>query len=579
MTDRPQAWDEERDVVVIGSGCAGMVSTLLASKKGLDVLLCEKSSQVGGTTASSGGVVWIPNSREARAAGVADSPERVKEYLRHLLGRYYRADLVDAYVESAPAAAAAVQEGTQMRFKLMPAMSDYQASLPGGMAGGRSLEPERFDGRRLGKDFELVRPPIKRLMLLGGLSVDKRRIDEFLNPFGSLRNFFNVAGTLARYAMDLTRYSRGTDIGAGNALIARALLSLRERHVPVWLDAPLVSLVGDAHGGVQGVVIQRDGKPVRVRARRAVVLAAGGFPRNPRLREEFAKDFPHDQSVAYKGNVGDALEAARRIGAAVDTELASPCWWTPTSKYRERDGSESTILYGYLDRSRPGMIAVNAAGKRFVNDSNSYHDIVYAMFKDGVHENSRFYLVCDRRFVWRRGFGNMIRPYQPFLGRYVRNGYVARGRTIRELATRIGIDPDALAATVERHNGFCKTGVDLDFGKGSDPYNRMFGDPAVKPNPNLSPIAHAPFFALRIHPASLGATVGLKTTADAQVVGTDGAPIPGLYACGNEMASVFRGFYPGGGSTLGPGLVFGFRAVEHLARAQRTEETRTAMAA
>src|SRR5690606_38705558 len=251
-------------------------------------------------------------------------------------------------------------------------------------------------------------------------------------------NFCGVLSTLTRYAIARTRYSRGRDVGAGNALIASALLSLRERNVPVWVNARMVSLVGDASTGVLGAVIERDCKLIRIQARRGVILTSSGFRRNPRLIKELAKDFPHDQTVAAEENMGDALEEARRIGAAVDTDLVTPCWWTPTSKYREPNGTESTILYGYLDRSRPGMIAVNAAGKRFVNDSDSYHDIVYGMFKDGVNEHSRFYLICDRRFVWKRGFGNMIKPYQPFLGRYVRSGYVARGRTIRELASQIG---------------------------------------------------------------------------------------------------------------------------------------------
>ena len=564
-------WNEERDVIVVGSGLAGMVATLQAAKKSLDVVLVERDSQVGGTTTSSGGVIWIPNSDQARAAGVDDNPEKVRTYLRSLMGEYYREDFIETYIETAPKALAAVQEGTQLRFKLMPAMSDYRASLPGGLPGGRSLEPERFDGRRLGKDFERVRPPIKRLMLLGGLYIDKRRVDEFLNPFRSVRTFFNVVRTLARYAMDRTQYSRGTDIGAGNAAIAAGLLSLRERNVPIRLNTRLVSLVRDASGRVTGVVLDRQGETVRVRARKAVILATGGFPRNFELLKALAPEFPHDQTVAVEGNVGDAHQAARQVGAAVDTDVFTSCWWTPTSKYTKPDGSVSTILYGYLDRSRPGMIAVNADGKRFVNDSNSYHDIVYAMFKDGVGEGRHFHLICDRHFVWRRGFGNLIKPYQPFLGRYVRNGYVARGRTIRELAQRIGVDPDGLESTVKRHNEFCKTGVDLDFGKGSDPYNRMFGDPKVKPNPNLTPIENAPFFALRIYPATLGTIIGLKTNIDAQVMDTEGRVIPGLYACGNEMTSPFRGFYPGGGATLGPGMVFAYRAIEKAG--QEVEES------
>ncbi len=559
------SWDEVHDLVVLGSGCAAMAAALYASKKSLDVLLCEKSSHLGGTTASSGGVLWIPGSAEARSAGVDDSVERARIYLQHLLGEHFRDDLVDAFLSSAAAAAAAIQEGTEVRLKLMSGMSDYHVSLPCGTAIGRSLEPVRFDGRRLGADFELVRPPIAQLMLLGGLYIDKRRVDEFLNPFASVGHFTGMLRTLLRYAADRLRYSRGTDIGAGNALIASMLLSFRQRQIPFWLNAPMVELIGDEGQGVQGVVIERNGRRVRVRARRGVVLATGGFPRNPELMSMLSPAFPHDQTVGFQGNRGDALVQAQRLGAAADTDLSGPCFWTPTSKLQLPDGTVRTVLYGYLDRGRPGIIAVNAKGQRFVNEADSYHDIVVGMFKDGVTADSRFYLVCDRRFVWRRGLG-MIRPFQPSLRRHVRNGYLVEGRTIGELAARIEMDPQALEATVARHNDFCKTGVDLDFGKGADPYNRQFGDPSVaQPNPNLAPIQHGPFYALRIYPASLGTTIGLKTTTDAQVVGRSGQPIPGLYACGNDMASVFGGFYPGGGATLGPGLVFAYRAVQAIA--------------
>lgn len=557
-------WDEERDLIVLGSGCAGMAAALFASKKSLDVLLCEKSSHLGGTTASSGGVLWIPCSDEARNAGIQDSPEEAARYLRSMLGDHFREDIAAAYLQSAPAAAAAIQQGTEVRLKLMTTMGDYQASLPGGMAIGRSLEPLRFDGRRLGADFELVRPPIAQLMLLGGLYVDKRRVDEFLNPFASWGNFAGTLRTLVRYAFDRLRYSRGTDVGAGNALIASMLLSFRRRKIAFWLDSPMVELIYDAKQGVQGAVIRRDGRLLRVRARRGVVLATGGFPRNPDLLKELAPSFPHDQTVSFQGNVGDAMVQARRLGAVADNAMSGPCLWTPTSKLHQPDGSARTVLYGYLDRGRPGMIAVDARGQRFVNESNSYHHIVAGMFDRGVDADSRFYQVCDRRFLWRRGLG-MIRPFQPLLRRHLRNGYIVSGRTIAELAERIGIEPQALERTVARHNEFCRTGVDLDYGKGEDPYNRQFGDPSVaRPNPNLAPIQHGPFFALRIYPASLGTAMGLKTSADAQVLSGSGAPITGLYACGNDMASVFRGYYPGGGATLGPGLVFAYRAIEHI---------------
>lgn len=568
FSTKDNTFDEEHDLIVVGSGCAGLTAALQASKKSHDVILCEKSGQVGGTTASSGGVIWIPNSRQAKLAGIDDSEENVRKYLQNLMGEHYCEDLIDAYLESATLALDEIERNTDIRFKLMAKMSDYHASLPGGLAGGRSLEPERFDGRKLGPDFELVRAPIKRLMLLGGLYIDKRSIDQFLNPFGSLKNFTDVVKTLIRYASDRLTYSRGTDIGAGNAFVASALLSLRKRNVPLWINTSLISLIHEPERGVIGAVVQRDSREIRIRARKGVILAAGGFPHNATLLKELAPKFPHDQSVGFEGNVGEANAAARKLGAAVDASVSSPCWWTPVSKHTERDGRTFTILYGYLDRSRPGMIAVNASGERFVNESDSYHDIGEAMFRDGVDENSRFYLICDRRFIWKRGFGNLIKPYQLSLSKFVRSGYITTGRSIRELAVNSGIDPHGLEKTVLRHNGFCITGVDLDFDKGHDPYNRMFGDPNVKPNPNLSAIEHAPFFALRIYPGTLGTIIGLKTNTDAEVLDESGSAIKGLYACGNEMTSIFRGFYPGAGATLGPGLVFAYRAVEHLSRSK-----------
>ena len=572
-----EQWDEERDVVVIGSGFGGMAATMFAAKKSLDVLLCEKSDKFGGTSASSGGIIWVPLTAEASAAGIDDSPDKVREYLRHELGNFYRGDLIDAFVESGPKAVAEIQNGTEVKFDLIP-WPDYHASNVGGLSAGRSLETRRFDGRKLGADFERLRPPIKTLMLFGKLSVDKRKIDQFLNPFGSFQTFKSVVSTLVRFADDLRTYSRGTDIGAGNALIARLFYSLLRTRAALWNNAPLVELIGDQKAGVQGVVVERDGKRVRVRARRGVILSAGGFPRSAELRAELAKNYPHDQTVGFEANVGDAMKAARRIGAVIDTELSGPAFWTPTSKIREKDGSWRTTLYGYLDRGRPGMIAVDPEGKRFVNESNSYHDIVAAMFANGVGEGRNFHLICDRDFIWKRGFG-IIRPFQPLfaLRPYIKRDYIVSAPTIGELAGKIGIDPATLEATVARHNSFCPTGIDLDFGKGSDPYNRMFGDPKVKPNPNLTPIARGPFFAMKIYPGTLGTTVGLKADANAQVIGTEGAPISGLYTCGNEMASIFRGFYPGGGVTLAPGLVFGYRAIEHLsgqtAKTNELEET------
>jgi 3-oxosteroid 1-dehydrogenase len=404
-----------------------------------------------------------------------------------------------------------------------------------------------------------------RLMVCGGMMVGPDEIPAFVRPFASLANFKRVMRRLGRHGLDRLRYRRGAQVSNGNALVARLLHSLRTYKADIWVNAPLKELIR-AGERVEGAIVETGGRRVRVRARLGVVLATGGFPQDPALRREFAAAFPHDYSMAFEGNTGDGQRAARAIGAVVDTELSSPCLWTPSSLLKERDGRKVPVIYGYLDRGRPGIIAVDPEGRRFVNESNSYHDIVTALFERraslGADRNSTFYFICDATFVRKNGLG-AIRPWpwSPRLAPFVDNGYITTAQTLPELARKIGIDPAALTATVARHNDFAKTGVDRDFGKGSTSFNRVWGDPAAGPNPNLTPIAKAPFIALPILPATLGTAVGLKTNGDAQVLDGSGAVIPGLFACGNELASSMRGFYPGGGITLGPAVVFAYRAV------------------
>ncbi|HSV81024.1 MAG TPA: FAD-binding protein, partial [Ramlibacter sp.] len=536
-----------------------------ARKKGLEVMICEKMPVVGGTTATSGGFAWVPGTEQAKAAGAKDSIEQARTFLQHELGSYYRADLVDAFLEAGPQAIATLQQDTEVALDYVP-WPDYHADQVGGVIAGRTLESRRFDGRKLGKDFELVRPPIKRLMLLGGMSVDKRKVDDFLNPFSSVKGFFRVVATFARYAADRLQYSRGTDIGAGNALIARLLYSLRQLKATIWVNAPLVELVSEG-GAVIGAVVRHEGKEKRIRARRGVILATGGFPHNARMREELGPRHPHHHSVGWEANVGEGINAARRIGAVIDHDVVGPGLWQPSSILVHKDGTEETILYGYLDRGKPGVIAVDANGRRFVNESNSYHDIGEAMFRNGVAQGNRFYFICDRKFVWKRGLG-LIRPFRPSLAPYVRDKYITVADSIEELARKIGVDPRGLVETVSRHNEYAKTGVDPEFRRGTNPFNTiLLGDPKVKPNPNLGPIAQGPFVALRIYPSTLGTAIGLKTNADSQVLNAEGAPIEGLYACGQDISAVMRGFYPAGGINIGPAIVFAYIAVRHLAAA------------
>lgn len=560
--------DLETDVLVFGSGMGGLSVSLLAAKAGLAVTLCEKALQLGGTTATSAGMVWIPGSRQSKAAGIEDSPERVRAYLNAELGDFRRPDQIDAFVDDCAAALAALESETEVAFNLIPS-PDYHPDQVGGSNGGRSLVVAGYDGRRLGRDFSLVRAPNPHLMALGGMMVAYNDLGAFLKPFASVQSFKTVLRRLLRYAGDRLRFSRGTELSHGNALVGRFLESLRKRDVDIRVRCSLSELIYE-RGRVVGAVVIDDGRRQIMRARKAVVLATGGFAASEAMRRSLSSAMPHSRTLAVDENTGDGIAVAQSIGATLDTDIASPGFWTPASLSRSARGQAVTVPYGYFDRAKPGLIAVNRSGRRFVNEANSYHDLIMALFADGG-ESEPHYFICDTPFAKKYGFG-LIRPW-PFtvsLSTYKKSGYILSAGSLAELAAKAGIDAQGLAETVSRNNAFAKTGMDEDFGRGSNAYNRVWGDAGHKPNPNLGPILTPPFLALKIVPATLGTSLGLKTDCSARVLDEHDTPIEGLFACGNDQGSMMRGLYPAGGITLGPALVFAYRAVQSMEDGTRT---------
>lgn len=558
-------WDEAVDLLVIGSGAAGMTAALVAAEEGLSVLLCEKASQVGGTTATSGGTLWIPGNSQATRAGVPDPVERARAYLEDEIGNHIRRDLLDAFLESGPRAVDYLESRTEVCFDPARGHPDYHWDAPGSAIDGRALVARPFDGRLLGEDFALLRAPRTSLMLFGGMMVGRREIPALMRPLASRTNFRHVASILLRHARDRLSHPRGTRLILGNALAARLFFSLRQRRVPILLEAPLESLLRDAGGPVEGAVIRRGGQAWRVAARRGVVLATGGFPGSRLLRAELMPGLDGLRSYAFEDSRGDGLTTARAIGAAVDRDHAGAAFWTPVSVLRRADGEDWLWAHHSLDRGRPGIIAVNAAGRRFVNEADSYHDFVEGMLRSHAEVPSiPAWLICDRATLRRYGLG-MIKPVWQRLGPWLKSGYLFTGATLGELAGRIGVDGRGLVQTVGRHNDMAARGVDDDFGRGARAYNRHLGDAAHPgPNGNLGPIGKGPYFAVALHPGIIGTSIGLRTDADARVLDEGGEPIAGLYACGNDMASVMRGRYPGPGITLGPGVTFAWRAVAHV---------------
>jgi glycine/D-amino acid oxidase-like deaminating enzyme len=547
----------EVDALVVGAGAAGMTAALVNSLEGLDVLLCEKSAQVGGTSATSAGTIWAPGTRQAREAGFTHGIAEAAEYLNSVIGEA-RDNRREVYLRTAPDVVDYLDRRSEVKFAPYARHPDYLADRPGATAGGRPLAPLPFDGRMLGADFALVRPPIGEFMALGGLMVGRDDIAPLARPFASLNAVRAAAALLLRHGRDRLRYPRGTRLLMGNALVARLFYSLRKRGVPIWRNASLrdLTLTGNR---VTGAVVMVEGAPRRVRARRGVVLATGGFGGSvERMNDHARPTLAH--AVAYSGAAGDGIRVAQAVGAAVEEDHASPLFWSPVSATGWLSGGCGAFPHLSLDRAKPGLIAVNSAGRRFVDEALSYHDFVLGMHRSHAHVPTiPAWLVCDREFLERYGLGR-VPPGRWHRRRFTANGYLIEAASLDALARKIEVDAAGLRQTVQRHNRFAETGEDEDFGKGSTAFDRHNGDPGHAPNPCLGRIETPPFYAMAVYPSALGSSIGLRTDADARVLTAAGEPIAGLFACGNDMASIMRGHYPGPGITLGPALVFAWRA-------------------
>ncbi|MBR1189493.1 FAD-binding protein [Bradyrhizobium sp. AUGA SZCCT0160] len=540
-----------------------MTAALVGTLEGLKVIICEKSDMVGGTTATSAGTVWIPGSRQSEAACVPDSIEAARTYLAAILGDDANDARLAAFLATGPAMLDYLQQRTSVVFMPPPVHPDYHAQ-PGAALGGRALGAVPFDGRKLGEDFARVRPPRREFMVLGAMMVGKTDIPPLLHPFHSLANFSNAARLLARQAMDRIKHPRGTRLIMGNALVARLLYSLKHHVVEIRYQTQLSELIED-DGRIIGAVFATNDGDICIYARRGVVLAAGGIGWSSELRNRLFPDGTQRYSMSPDSNTGDGILAGERAHGEIAQDIRSPALWMPSSVMPQEDGHLSVFPHIMLDRAKPGLIAVNSSGVRFVNEANSYHDFVEGMLRSHRTVPSiPAFLICDRGFIRDYGLG-LIHPGTRDLSRFIKSGYLFQGDSMAKLAKAIGVDGAALAGTIERHNRFAETGVDEDFGKGTSELNRFNGDAANKPNPCLRRIGPGPYFAVAVWPSDLASSAGLRTDANGRVLTSAGQPIPGLYAAGADAASIFRGTYPGPGTMIGPAMVFAWRAAMDIA--------------
>ena len=552
----------EVDLVVLGSGAGGMTAALTAAILGLDVVLVEKTQFVGGTSARSAGSVWVPNSRHSSPG--KDDPDKALLYLRACLGNRIRESMVHAYLDAGPNMIAFLEDNSEVAFRPYAYHPDYLATLPGATLSGRVLEPVPFDAVVLGKHFADLRPPLPEFTLFGGMMVDRADIGHLLNATKSAGSLLYSAGLVSRYGLHRMRFTRGARLVMGNALVGRLYYSLLLRGVSVLTSTQAEPLIAQ-DGCIIGAKLQSTNGPVSINSRRGIVLATGGISRNPALRAELMPSSLNAYTPVAEGATGDGATLAQKAGGHLGSEHASNSFWSPISLRRRRDGSVAAFPHLVLDRGKPGLIAVDPDGKRFVSESTNYHLFVEAMFgalKDRPGQSC--FLICDDDFIGKYGLG-MVRPRRLNLAGALADGYLTRADSIAGLARALGIPADALEQTVTRHNGFAATGMDEEFDKGSDAYQRNLGDALHKPNPCIGALAKPPFYAVKVFPGDIGASMGLVTNEHAQVLRRDGSAVAGLYACGNDMDSIMAGIYPGPGITLGPAMTFGYIAARHAA--------------
>ena len=552
-------WDQTVEVLVVGSGAGALTAAICAHDRGGSVLVIEKSDRYGGNSAMSGGGAWVPNNHLMQGAGIKDSPEDGWTYLKGCVGDAVPEDRLRAYFEQAPQMVKYLVERTQAKFVALPEYADYYPRVAGWRPGGRSIEPENFNARLLGDEFLKMREQNPQMLIMNRIFMtvlEARTLLTRAPGWGKL-----TMKLMGNYWFDIPwrfKSKRDRNLSMGNALIGMLRRSLMDRNVPLWLNTTARELITE-NSRVTGAVIEREGRKMRIRANKGVILGAGGFEGSQAMREKY---LPHPTKAEWTCgnhyNTGDAINLGVSVGAALD--LMDDAWWGPTTVVPGEPHARMLVI----EKSLPGSILVNKRGERFVNEAAPYIDVVNAMYQRHTPEAPCVpaYLVFDATFRKKYPCGPILQASQQpdwRLPKALKN-YFKKADTLDGLAAQMGVDAAGLKATVAKLNQYARTGTDIDFHRGETVFDRYCGDEDVKPNACLAPIETPPFYGLEAYPGELGTKGGLKADARARVLNQAGQPIPGLYAIGNCSAAVMGHTYPGAGSTIGPAMAFGYIA-------------------
>lgn len=557
--------NRECDVLVVGSGIAGLSTAIAAAHRGLDVIVAEQNPYFGGTTAISAGWAWVPGNPGQQAD---DSTEEVKTYLQALAPENFNEERVDTFLDTVPEAIDFFENNTEVNFVYPEKAPDYQMDLPGARIGGRAILPGDADARVLGKRRHELQPYLSSYTVFGYMPQVGADLNQFLYANRSIKSFTYAGTKLTRTWFDQLAKGQPVKRTNGSAMITRMVKSALDAGVEIWTSTPVESLIQEEDGTVTGAVLGGGRHSGAVNATHGVVLAGGGFTGNTTLRRKY---FPHDPAgdnhvTPTVGHNGASAVMAMNLGARMSNDVFTPGSWAPVTEFKQlRDGRPR--LFPHLRQiGLPGMITVDRTGKRFGNEALSYHDFGRQLLEhDKEHDEVYAWIIADEKCMDTYGIG-YAKPW-PIPRKYFHDtGFLTKAKTLPELAQKIGADPHTLETTVNRFNGFARSGVDEDFGRGSTAYNHFRGDMTHKPNPNLAELKKAPYYAVKIRMGDLGSFAGLDVDNDAAVLTTEGQRIPGLHAVGAAAVSVFGGGYPGYGSHIGPAMIFGYRLGRDIGR-------------